>query len=89
MNKLLSSFAPLLFATVVLAQDYPATEFSNEICLFKKDNSKLMRLEKGSFRMETKAKVMGLGGMENGYTLDNEKSQVRINDGDNPQSYPC
>lgn len=83
MKKLFLLFTLLLFTGVILAQDYPTPEYNNEICLYKKDSSKLMRLEKGSSKMETKAKMMGIGGMENGYTLDGEKSTVRISNGDN------
>lgn len=83
MRKLFLLPALLFFAGVILAQNYPTPEFSNEICLLKKDSAKLMRLEKGSSRMEAKSKMMGFGGMENGYTLDGEKSTVRISKGNN------
>lgn len=83
MKKIFLSLILLFFAGVMLAQDYPTPEYNNEICLYKKDSNKLVRLEKGSSKLETKAKVMGIGGMENGYTLDGEKSTVRLSNGDN------
>ena len=55
-----------------------APEFSNEIYLFDKESGKLVRLEKGNARLETKAKMAGMGGVENGYELENEKSTVRL-----------
>jgi len=53
-------------------------EYSNEIYFFKKDSLKLNRLEKGNARMETKAKMGGMAGIENGYELEGEKSTVRL-----------
>ena len=64
-------------------QQYPNPEYSNEIYLFKKDSATLMRLEKGSSKMETKMKMGGFGGGENGYTLDEGKSPVRLKTGSN------
>lgn len=83
MKKLFLSLVLLFFAKIIFAQNYPTPEYSNEICFYKKDSNKLVRLEKGSSPLQTKAKMMGLGGMENGYTLDDEKSPVRISDGNN------
>src|ERR1041385_7526909 len=65
------------------AQTYPNPEFANEVYWYRKDSSKLVRLEKGSSKMENKTKAMGLGGMENGYTIDGEKSPVRLSGGTN------
>jgi hypothetical protein len=60
---------------------YPEPEFSNEIYLLKKDSS-LVRLEKDASRMDTKMKMGGFGGMENGYPIEGEKSPVRLASGD-------
>jgi hypothetical protein len=63
---------------------YPDPEFSNEVCLYRKDSStKLMRLEKDNSKMQTKMKMMGMGGAENGYTLEGEQSSVRLSSGNN------
>ena len=59
---LLSSY--LLIAQNAKTASYPVPEYSNEIYLVKKDTSlSLMRLEKGSSKMEMKVKMMGMGGM--------------------------
>lgn len=63
---------------------YPVPEYGNEIYLVKKDTSiTLMQLEKGSSRQEMKVKMMGMGGMDQGYGLDGEKSTVRLPSGSN------
>lgn len=62
-------------------QQYPLPEYNNEICFLNKDNATLMRLEKGSSKMESKMKMKGFGGGENGYTLDGGKSSVRLKSG--------
>ena len=74
-----------LFAVLSLsAQKYPEPEFSNEIYYLKKDSvHSLVRLEKSSAKMDTKAKAGGFGGMENGYYFDGEKSDIRLNNGAN------
>lgn len=60
---------------------YPDPEFSNEVYCYRKDSSKLLRLEKGSSKMETKTKLGGMAGAENGYSIDEEKSTVRLGNG--------
>ena len=60
---------------------YPEPEYSNEVYLLKKDSNKLIRLEKGSSKMNTKTKLGGMGGMENGYSIDGAKSSVRLPSG--------
>lgn len=67
-------------ASVLQAQNkYPDPEFSKEVYYLKKDSvNTVMRLEKGSSRMESKTKMGGMGGYEMGYTLDGEKSNVRL-----------
>jgi len=62
---------------------YPEPEFSNEVYLLKKDSSKVIRLEKGASKMDTKTKMGGMAGMENGYSLDGEKSTARFTSGNN------
>ncbi len=69
----------------VEAEKYPIPEYSNEINLLKKsdDSLTLQRLEKGSAKKEMKVKMMGMGGMDNGYELEGEKSTVRLSSGSN------
>ena len=62
---------------------YPVPEFNNEINFLNKENMTLMRLEKGSSKMESKAKMGGMGGGESGYILEESKSPVRIPGGSN------
>jgi hypothetical protein len=77
--------AVLCSATFLFAQPdktkYPDPEFSNEIYYLKKDSVMLVRLEKGSSKMDTKTKMGGFGGSESGYSMDGEKSPVRFNNG--------
>ncbi len=78
----LSSY--LLIAQNAKTLSYPVPEYSNEIYLVKKDTSiSLMRLEKGSSKMEMKVKMMGMGGMNQGYEMEGEKSTVRFPGGNN------
>ena len=60
---------------------YPEPEYSNEVYLLKKDSNKVIRLEKGSSKMNTKTKLGGMGGMENGYAMEGTKSPVRLSSG--------
>ena len=60
---------------------YPEPEYSNEVYLLKKDSNKVIRLEKGSSKMNTKTKLGGMGGMENGYSMDGPKSSIRLPSG--------
>jgi hypothetical protein len=63
---------------------YPVPDYSNEIYLVKKDTGiTLMRLEKGSSKQEMKLKMMGMGGMDQGYTLEGETSTVHLPGGSN------
>ena len=43
--------------------------------------NKLLRLEKGSSKMNTKTKMGGMAGAENNYSIDGEKSSVRLSGG--------
>jgi hypothetical protein len=64
---------------LLMAQQYPEPEFSNEVYWLKKENGyKITRLEKGSSKMVSKNKMGGFGGSESAYILDGEKSTVRI-----------
>lgn len=61
---------------------YPIPEYSNEIYLVKKESDiTLIRLEKGSSKQQMKVKAMGMGGMDQGYELEGEKSTVRLSTG--------
>ena len=63
---------------------YPEPEFTNEVYYLKKDSIyTAVRLEKGSSKMDTKTKIGGMAGSENGYILDGEKSTVRLRTGNN------
>jgi hypothetical protein len=74
----------VFFCLAMQAQKtYPDIEFSNEVYYLKKGDSAhtVMRLEKESSKMETKTKLGGMGGAENGYTIDGEHSAIRLNNG--------
>ena len=80
--------ANLSSATFLFAQPdktkYPEPEFSNEVSYLKKDSTHtIIRLEKGSSKMDTKTKMGGFGGSESGYEMESEKSTVRLNSGSN------
>ena len=63
---------------------YPEPEFSNEVYFLKKDSvNTAIRLEKNSSKMEAKTKMGGMGGYENGYTMDGGKSTARLRSGNN------
>ncbi|MBL7700231.1 MAG: hypothetical protein JNK79_18840 [Chitinophagaceae bacterium] len=64
-------------------KEYPQPEFSNEVSWYNKDNNTLTRLEKGLSKMDTKTKAGGMGGAENSYSIEGEKSPVRIIAGNN------
>ncbi|HEY6503442.1 MAG TPA: hypothetical protein VIZ28_05650 [Chitinophagaceae bacterium] len=71
----------LLFGSIVVHSQaaYPDPEFSNEVYLYRKDSAdKLLRLEKGSSKMENKTKMGGFGGSESAYIMDGGKSSVRL-----------
>lgn len=75
----------VLSSICLIAQtSYPVPDYSNEIYLVKKDTGiTLMRLEKGSSKQEMKVKMMGMGGMDQGYTLEGETSTVHLPAGSN------
>ena len=81
--KTLFILPTLIASSFVSAQaNYPEPEFSNEVYFLNKDSMKAMRLEKESSKMNTKTKVAGFGGGESGYTIEGEKSPVRIGSGE-------
>ncbi len=83
MKKIIFSLI-LVSPFFVQAQKYPEPEFSKEVYYLKKDSIySVMRLEKGSSKMESKAKMGGMGGSESAYILDGEKSTTRLNGGNN------
>lgn len=86
-NLLLSGIF-LLSAQLAFSQNtklsYPIPDYANEIYLQKNDTAiTFMRLEKGSSKQEMKVKMMGMGGMDQGYELDGEKSPIRLHNGSN------
>jgi hypothetical protein len=87
-KNLLLLWVSMLGVLLAISQNaklsYPIPEYNNEIYLVKKDSTiTLVRLEKGSSKQEMKMKMMGMGGMDQGYALDDEKSTVRLNSGNN------
>jgi hypothetical protein len=79
--KYLSLLVALLYSVIIVhAQSkYPEPEFTNELYFLKKDSAySVVRLEKGSSKMESKAKMAGLGGAESGYSINDSKSPVRL-----------
>ena len=85
-KKILFSVIALGISVGLLAQPdkYPIPEYSNEIYLVKKDSAiTLMRLEKAFSKQEMKMKMMGMGGMDQGYEMDGEASTVRLAGGSN------
>lgn len=84
MKKFLMALCFMYVYNLACAQEYPEPEFSNEVYYLKKDTVySANRLEKESAKLEAKTKIGGLGGMENGYTIDDTKSKVRISSRNN------
>lgn len=84
MKKSVLFIVAILIAGITFSQKYPEPEFSNEVCYLKKDSiNTIIRLEKGSSKMESKAKMGGFGGSESGYELADSKSTVRLKSGYN------
>jgi len=74
--------AILFDANWIVAQTYPEPEFSNEVYYLKKDKDfSLVRLEKSSSKMENKTKIVGPS--ENSYSIEGDKSPVRLSSGTN------
>jgi hypothetical protein len=79
MKKTFLSPFVLLITSVAVAQTYPEPEFSKEVYYLKKDSThSVMRLEKGSSKMESKAKMGGMGGSESYYEIEASKSTARL-----------
>ena len=78
MKKALILVTGLLSTCCMLAQQYPDPEFVNEISVYNKDINKIIRMEKGTSKMDSKVKLGGMGGSEMGYTIDDERSSVRL-----------
>ena len=88
MKKSILFSAVILSAVAALAQPnntkYPEPEFSKEVYYLKKDSvHTAIRLEKNSSKMETKTKMGGMGGYENGYSMEGSKSTARLPSGNN------
>lgn len=84
MKKVLLSLFIIALSVMAYGQNYPEPEFSNEVSCLKKDSvNTIIRLEKGSLKMDTKMKMGGFGGSESGYEMEGEKSTVRLNGGNN------
>jgi len=74
--------AILFIDRAIYAQTYPEPEFSNEVYYLKKDKDySLVRLEKNSSKMENKTKIVGPS--ENSYSIQGDKSPVRLTSGGN------
>ncbi len=76
----------MLISIKITAQDnnlkYPEPEFTNEVYFLNKESGDTVtRLEKNSSKMEAKTKMGGIGGAENGYTIEGERSPVKLHGG--------
>jgi len=87
--KKYSSMLRIFFLSAILfidyriyAQTYPEPEFSNEVYYLKKDKDySLVRLEKSSSKMDNKTKIVGPS--EQSYSIEGDKSPVRLSSGTN------
>jgi hypothetical protein len=80
MKKTVSFFSSMLLASALLAQNYPTPDYANEVYYLKKDTGyTIQRLEKNSSKMDQSTKIMG--GSEQSYTFDGDKSPVRFQGG--------
>jgi len=59
-----------------IGQDYPNPEFNNEVYAFRKDSSKLTRLEKQTANIENKTSVISGSRVE--YNVDEGRASVRF-----------
>jgi hypothetical protein len=77
----------LLTASVSIGQtdskSYPEPEFTREVYFYNKEAQSVLRLEKGTSKMDTKTKAGGMGGAENSYSIEGSKSPVRLTNGNN------
>ena len=86
MKKISFLVISLLTVLIIYSQNYPEPEFTNEPYYLQKNDTtyKLLRLEKSTSTMETKTKFGGFGGSETEYTMDGNRSSVRIREGSIP-----
>ena len=71
----------ILLSAQTSKKSYPEPDFIKEVYALRKDSNVLVRLEKGTSKMENKTKFGGFGGADNGYTLEKEKASVRFSEG--------
>lgn len=81
MKKTVLAFIGILcgslgFGLAALGQDYPNPEFNNEVYAFRKDSSKLLRLEKQTATIENKTSVISGSRVE--YNVDAAKATIRL-----------
>jgi hypothetical protein len=70
----------MLLSAQTSKRSYPEPDFIKEVYALKSDSNVLVRLEKGTSKMEAKTKFGGFGGADNGYTLEKEKARVRFSE---------
>ena len=70
--------SPIITMAQSSVPNFPVPDYSNEIYYFKKDESKLMRLEKNSSKFDHKTKAGGFGGVQAGYEMDGDRSSARL-----------
>jgi len=82
MKKIFFLFLLIVSAYFTCAQTYPEPEFSNEVYyLNKASGNTLVRLEKGSSKMDQKTNM--ISGSEVSYSIEGVKSAVRLSSGGN------
>ena len=85
MKKLSVSFVMVVYCCICFSQTskkvYPEPEFMREVYALNSEANTLLRLQKETSHLDTKAKLGGLGGSEYGYTIDGEASKIRIASG--------
>lgn len=76
MTKIVIILFSVLCSVVTYGQDYPNPEFNNEVYAFRKDSSKLTRLEKQTATIENKNSVVN--GYRQEYHVDAGQATVRL-----------
>lgn len=79
MKKIILLSAFVISTQLLIAQTYPDPEFVNEVYALRKDSNTLIRLEKDFSKMNYNTKMAGMGGVQYGYSIESEKSPVRLN----------
>lgn len=79
MKKIILLSAFITSTQLLTAQTYPDPEFVNEVYALRKDSNTLIRLEKDFSKMNYNTKMGGMGGVQYGYSIESEKSPVRLN----------